>query len=208
MSISPPECYALECDRPAPGSTGLCSAHYQRLKRGRPLDGTIMDRRLPEWPECSFVGCNQIAESKIASVPLCPSHANQKRRGQTVRELRKIGVYKICQVPGCERKHFARGLCNNHSVRMNTYSLTPERLIEIVTAPCSICGSSEAISVDHDHSCCPGETSCGKCVRGGLCSGCNLGLGAFRDDPARLLSAISYLSKTSARIVIDEYHSS
>jgi hypothetical protein len=27
--------------------------------------------------------------------------------------------------------------------------------------------------VDHDHGCCPGKRSCGKCVQGIACNGCN-----------------------------------
>ena len=64
---------------------------------------------------------------------------------------------------------------------------------------CAICGAKEQpppqkrLSVDHDHSCCPGDKVCGKCIRGLLCSSCNLGLGMFADDPERLRTAADYV---------------
>ena len=56
-------------------------------------------------------------------------------------------------------------------------------------------------SIDHDHSCCPGERTCGMCIRGILCSKCNLGIGMFSDDVARLLGAASYLTSHARRAV-------
>jgi hypothetical protein len=49
------------------------------------------------------------------------------------------------------------------------------------------------LSVDHDHSCCPGKHSCGKCIRGLLCSPCNAAIGRLNDSVPRLLAAITYL---------------
>ena len=64
---------------------------------------------------------------------------------------------------------------------------------------CAICGTNDpggpgnTFHVDHDHRCCPGSHSCGKCVRGLLCFRCNNALGLFHDDRKILDSAIYYL---------------
>lgn len=52
---------------------------------------------------------------------------------------------------------------------------------------CAICKSTPkgALAVDHCHD--------SGAVRGLLCTSCNNGLGRFRDDPDRLLSAATYL---------------
>src|SRR5579864_5081802 len=46
---------------------------------------------------------------------------------------------------------------------------------------CSICKQppedNEHLCVDHDHTCCPGDKSCGQCIRGLICQHCNKGLG-------------------------------
>lgn len=55
--------------------------------------------------------------------------------------------------------------------------------------------SERSMHIDHDHACCPGELSCGACVRGLLCPLCNVGLGSFLDDVDRLAGGIEYLRR-------------
>lgn len=87
---------------------------------------------------------------------------------------------------------------------LGRYGLTDaqfEAMIRDQGGRCAICstnqpGGSGVWHIDHDHRCC-GERrkSCGKCVRGLLCSRCNIGLGNFGDDPKVLESAIAYLQR-------------
>lgn len=44
-------------------------------------------------------------------------------------------------------------------------------------------GEPRNLAIDHDHNCCPGNYSCGKCIRGLLCYACNLLLGKIEAKP-------------------------
>ncbi|WP_306205106.1 endonuclease VII domain-containing protein [Actinoplanes sp. RD1] len=59
---------------------------------------------------------------------------------------------------------------------------------------CAICGAADPEHVDHDH-----RTGY---VRGILCFNCNGGLGQFRDNPAYLAQAITYLKGTTWQRVL------
>ena len=62
---------------------------------------------------------------------------------------------------------------------------------------CAICHkpdtSGTRLAVDHDHSCCDGNFSCGKCVRSLLCKRCNMAIGLLGDDPDVIMSAALYV---------------
>jgi hypothetical protein len=51
----------------------------------------------------------------------------------------------------------------------------------------------DSVCVDHDHECCSGYKSCGKCVRGLIHRRCNFVLGYAEDAPDRIRQAIEYL---------------
>jgi len=55
--------------------------------------------------------------------------------------------------------------------------------------------SGETPTLDHDHSCCPGTYSCGKCIRGILHMRCNSALGCVDDKPEILRNAADYLER-------------
>ena len=86
--------------------------------------------------------------------------------------------------------------------RLGDFTLADyNKLKKIQGGVCAICGVTpildERLRVDHDHSCCPAKSrSCGKCVRGLLCSLCNLMIGYANDDTERLRRAIEYLEKS------------
>lgn len=86
-------------------------------------------------------------------------------------------------------------VCRRTARLLATYGISPEQHELLSRNGCNICGSSEGLEVDHDHSCCPGRKSCGKCIRGVLCYNHNSGLGKFQDDIQHLETAVAYLRK-------------
>jgi hypothetical protein len=93
--------------------------------------------------------------------------------------------------------------CDNligHLGNLKKYKLTRDDYVNLEKSQngvCKICGETEKyrkrLSVDHDHSCCPGEGSCGNCIRGLLCSTCNMVLDQIKDDKVLLQKMIDYL---------------
>ena len=116
-----------------------------------------------------------------------------------------------------KRKHYAR--CKpclkaqgRASSLVKKYNITINQYEEIKASQggrCAICqratGAQKALAVDHDHSCCGPGGSCGKCIRGLLCSMCNKSvLGHLRDDVEALRRAIKYLEDPPAQAVISK----
>jgi hypothetical protein len=120
------------------------------------------------------------------------------------REASKGGRQPLCKACDTAQRKERRAK-NPEQVRMwnlrNKYGLTMvgyQELMERQGGGCAVCGATPAqngrvLAVDHDHACCPGVYSCGKCVRGLLCHHCNTGLGHFVDSPERLEAAAAYL---------------
>lgn len=101
-----------------------------------------------------------------------------------------------CTWNDCQRPHYATGLCRTHYVRKfngspmdnpkdsnykyksikTRYKLDKDTYDKMAKDGCVICSSKERLTVDHDHSCCLKDRTCGKCVRGIVCQSCNMSL--------------------------------
>ena len=169
-------------------------------------------------PICSFDGCDRPHHS----IGLCTTHWAQRKRGVP---LQPIGYYKPSLVRDSEgRKKCFRcaewktesefyahpkandklnGVCK-HCVRMEKtekqYNLPTGWVAEQLNRldnVCPVCSMSKSRwAVDHDHSCCLGQSSCGSCVRGLICRECNILLGMANDTPEILEGAARYLRES------------
>ncbi|MGZ3387404.1 MAG: endonuclease VII domain-containing protein [Isosphaeraceae bacterium] len=72
---------------------------------------------------------------------------------------------------------------------------------------CAICGKpprdGRRLAVDHDHNCCPTTDTCGHCVRGLLCTTCNVWLGFYESAEWRS-GAETYLQREIDRRLADD----
>lgn len=107
---------------------------------------------------------------------------------------------KACRAAAEKSKHEAdpsvrrdKNLKANYGISLQQYN----KMLADQGGVCWICcrepSDSRALAVDHDHSCCPGGKTCGKCTRKLLCENCNRGIGMFADDPIRIMRAATYL---------------
>lgn len=140
------------------------------------------------------------SEFSFASHSYCTACTNAYQRERTaatpaeVRRVRRRRYY--------EREDPARRI---ELARRGRWGLNQAELDALLLRQgnrCAICrtpdpGGRGTWHVDHDHSCCPRGRSCGKCIRGLLCSRCNVGLGHFRDDPELLIAAARYVQPTT-----------
>lgn len=122
----------------------------------------------------------------------CHSEARRKYTSGNLDKVQKINRAWVAANPEKIQRY-----------RLNKYNISLElylSMLETQGGKCAVClnsfGKSKALCprVDHDHSCCEGQKSCGKCIRGLLCDSCNVLLGRIRDNTTILQRGISYLS--------------
>jgi hypothetical protein len=211
------QCKVEGCERPYL-ALGHCRLHYQRQREGRPMDGV---KPVEPARDCSISECPRPV-TKRGKCEYHYRRGIRETKGLRVREslhpstFRDRSGNKYCPLCGgwlpesdfyshpsqCDGLSRACRPCESVRGRrkhlLKKYGLTQEAFDALLGAQegrCAICERqlSERICVDHDHSCCPGATTCGNCVRSLLCVSCNTALGHFSDSPEILLRAHDYL---------------
>lgn len=150
-------------------------------------------------------GGKQRKSTSTTSRGLTTSGKPCKSCGSTTRKVSAPG-------PRCATCHRERRIQASLTRRLvyvaKQYNLTPEQYEALRSLLrrnskgqyiCPLCDRNQARCVDHDHECCPGKTSCGKCVRGLICSPCNKFLGHLRDNPEAFARFIVYLESYKRR---------
>ena len=124
---------------------------------------------------------------------------------------------KVCQTCGANPAHQNRRECwpclsaNGEGAknRDRVYNLPPGWFDQKMAEQGSVCeisglpetsvnkstGNTYPLAIDHDRSCCPGNRSCGKCLRGLIRRNLNAALGMFGDDPDLLEAAAAYIRR-------------
>jgi hypothetical protein len=168
---------------------GLCHTHYMQRRRGKPLTPIRAYRDpKPDQPR------------RIARPSLVRDEQGRKRCNLCTQWLAVDQFYADPRSADELSSHC--GKCSNLS-RFKLTRTSYEALLADQGGRCAFCSKphteADPLRVDHDHNCCPGRGSCGKCVRWLLCNGCNTGLGNFQEDEAALLAAVERLRAWRSR---------
>ena len=161
----------------------------QRCGETKPIDAFGVDRGRTSgrFPQCRVCHAQRQRERRLRIGP-----EEAARREKAYREKRNANA-------ALRERYAARQ--RDYAV-VSLYGMTAVELLSLLDAQegrCAVCSRTpdpdadrlamRVLHVDHDH-----ET--GK-VRGMLCANCNMGLGQFGDDLARLRAAVAYLERAT-----------
>ena len=142
----------------------------------------------------------------------CKSAVEKKYRQNNRKRIREYYQNNRGRILGRQREYRQNNKERKRERHLlYSYGLTIEMYDELLAAQggvCAYCGTDKpggagAFHVDHDHSCCPGVKTCGKCINGLLCHYCNTRLGVyvkFANDPRTM----EYLNNPPARSALYE----
>ena len=196
----------------------MCQGHYQQTRRGSRI-APVSTR-----PICTVDGCGLDVRAR----GLCGGHYQQIQRGKPIGPIRpriksltrnKQGnkrcskcfkwkdpkLFHSCANGNEDGLQSYCAKCDRDMRLLRNYGITGDMYDSMLArqgGTCAIClrpPLDGQLHVDHDHQCCAHyRKSCGKCVRGLLCTYCNRAIGMLGDDQARLIRAVEYLRASSS----------
>lgn len=153
---------------------GKCIYHYRQERAGKPYTKHVTRRANGTFQARDEFGRKLCGRCEVWQPPEAFSHRTQ-------------GEQTWCN-----------DCCSSYMLERR-YGITRSEMFAMLQRQgggCAICGTKNAAwHVDHNHACCAGVRTCGKCIRGILCSRCNHLLGEAQDDPVILLAALRYVEK-------------
>lgn len=222
--MSQATCSGPECARPA-RTRGYCAGHHAQVLQGRPLARLRVDKRTAGIPTpiCTFPDCERPAfANRLCNAhglqqragreltAIAPRHSalirdeHGRKRCYSCKEWQEEHEFYLSrrerdgltgQCKSCQSADSRRGTLLKYGLNEDQYAALLDAQGGVCAVCRQVCARGTELSVDHDHTCCPGTRSCGKCVRGLLCRACNAGIGLLRDDPALVQSAATYLAR-------------
>lgn len=133
----------------------------------------------------------------VRKVGLCKAHYQLWYRNKPLRDVPQL-EHVPCAVSGCPRFQDVGRLCASHRSVAWRMSVNEDELIPMLNdGRCQICGlapSRGSLQIDHDHTCCNGNYSCGKCIRGLLCAPHNMMVARVEAGVVHDVGVAAYLS--------------
>lgn len=164
------------------GSAISCGCHW---RRDRTMSTPACERRTRQNPNGSTGTKAGYMAHRNYGEPPCAACTEGARRA----EADKRDLYPD--------RYLAIELKRRYNISLEFY----REMFEAQGGRCAICRTGTSargrFHVDHDHDCCPGDVSCGQCVRGLLCFSCNSALGTFKNVEI-LREAAFYLMRHAA----------
>lgn len=144
----------------------------------------------------------QYSESDVKQCHTCQAIKQLREFSKGPTKYGRASNCKMCDAARKKADHDANPHKRQSAVLKKKFGMTLDDYHWMLEGQLGQCGNPgcqnipdpdrRRFPVDHDRNCCPGEHSCGKCIRGVLCPGCNTALGLLGEDPKRLQGLIDY----------------
>ena len=182
----------------------------QQLFNAGPVRQTSGSTTLRRPRICRQDGCDRLARA-VQGARYCEEHACMVDGRWSADAFKERGAERECLACGRSFKRWRNTRATSFTVdvcpdcirdspltirRLEAHKVPAELAAEwLRKGPdlrCEFCErrlhrKGQGPQIDHDHRCCPGSESCGKCIRGILCSSCNTGLAGTE----RILAVVS-----------------